>query len=351
MDDRIFERWIHQIQQSSSAEDLLEIREQFHIASLREENENMTLMQVQRVNDFHDELIRASVKFAVMEMGEEPPTPFQFVLFGSGGRSEQTWWSDQDNCLIYDHPAQADVGSVEIYYKELGQMIVKQLEAAGYPPCEGQVISSHSMWCLHSGVWQDRMNEWMNDPHWENVRYLLICCDLRIIYTHGTPAFHAAAPLHDYEAYHDGLLQYFVANTLKYKVLINVFGGFIKEKYGTAAGSIDLKYGAYIPMVNAIRLLALTHGINETNTLRRLEGLKQLHAFPVPLIEEWEKAFEFFLLLRMKTDSILENGMYSTNGMLKLSSLSKVEKQQLKSFLKTGNSLQKLIRKTIGIVS
>ena len=42
----------------------------------------------------------------------KPPVPYAFILFGSGGRSEQTLWSDQDNGLIYEESRRASRGRI-----------------------------------------------------------------------------------------------------------------------------------------------------------------------------------------------------------------------------------------------
>ena len=62
---------------------------------------------------------------------------------------------------------------------------------------------------------------------------------------------------------------------MHHKISLGVFGHLITERYGEDAGGFDIKYGAYIPIVNGIRLLAIQAGILATSTLERIKQLKE----------------------------------------------------------------------------
>src|SRR5690606_27425735 len=112
-----------------------------------------------------------------------PPVPYAYLLFGSGGRREQTLTSDQDSGMLYDDPGpDRDEAEVHAYFLTFSARIVETLQAIGYPPCEGSVISSNADWCASLRGWQAKLDTWFAEASWEQVRYLLIMADCRAVY-------------------------------------------------------------------------------------------------------------------------------------------------------------------------
>lgn len=103
-----------------------------------------------KVNAIHDAFIQRTIELAEHILEDEgfgkPPVPYAFILFGSGGRSEQTLWSDQDNGLVYAESEKHQEEEVEEYFIKLVDCILQGLDALGYPPCEGNVVSSNKQW-------------------------------------------------------------------------------------------------------------------------------------------------------------------------------------------------------------
>ena len=220
---------------------------------------------------------------------------------------------------------------------------------AGYPLCEGNVLSSNPDWCLSSKSWMKRLNDWFQEPSWEAVRYLLIVADSRCVYGH----LRLHNEMKDY-FYSDVIrtpliVRRMLENTMKHKVLLNVFGQLIKEPYGEDAGSVDIKYGAYIPMVNAIRLFAIEANLRETSTLDRIRKLQGLGLVSESDAQEWMNSFRFFLSLRLITMNKIDDGSFATNGKLSAGGLTKEMTLELKSCLRLGKKLQRRVhRRTMG---
>ncbi len=306
------------------------------------------------LNELHDALIRRAVHISEQTLARagmgSPPVPYAYLLFGSGGRQEQTRSSDQDSGLLYDDPPSgADVEAVKAYFAALAEQIVSSLQSIGYPPCEGEVISTNPEWCDSLSGWRSKLDRWFREAHWEVVRYLLIVADGRIVY-----GDHALAErLYDHY-YQDALdnpiiVRRMLDNTMRHKVLIGVFGQLLRERYGEESGSLDIKYGAYIPMVNAIRLLSIQSGIRASSTFERLHGLAANGRLAAGEAEEYREAFRFILGLRSKITGRLVDGMYANNGKLASSQLTPDVKKQLRRVLRVGQKLQRSVyRQTIG---
>ncbi|WNR43183.1 DUF294 nucleotidyltransferase-like domain-containing protein [Paenibacillus roseipurpureus] len=304
-----------------------------------------------QINQVHDALIQRTIEIAEHLLEDEgygkPPTPYAFILLGSGGRREQTLWSDQDNGLIYEESDQYDHEELDVYFEKLTSYILHGLDVLGYPPCEGNVISSNPQWRQSLSGYHDMMLRWLEEPTWENVRYLLILADFRCIYGSKDLVAKLKHAFFDYVQEHQHVLKHLLSNTLHHKISLGVFRNLITERYGEDAGGFDIKYGAYIPIVNGIRLLAIQEGIAATSTMERISQLKQLGKVSEQIAKDWETAFGIALQLRDMTPFQIENEKYTTRGKLRAVQLNKETRILLKRCLLTGMDLQKYVMKSI----
>ncbi|AJY73368.1 DUF294 nucleotidyltransferase-like domain-containing protein [Paenibacillus beijingensis] len=305
------------------------------------------------MNEVHDAFIKRVIVLAEADMARRgkgsPPVPYAYLLFGSGGREEQTLSSDQDSGIVYEDPRNdEDAVRCRDYFNDLALWIVESLQKIGYPPCDGNVLSSNADWRLSLSEWKERLNGWFEEPAWESVRYLLIVADGRCLY--GKQELVKGLKDHFYSDYINTpvIVKRMLDNTLRHKVLLGVFGHLLKEQYGEDAGSLDIKYGAYIPMVNSIRLLAIQANLKMTSTLERIKGLHAEAQLSDEEAEELSEAFRLFLKLRLMTTEKTENGLYSNNGKLSGRKLTKELADELKSGLKLGKKLQRRVyRQTV----
>jgi CBS domain-containing protein len=272
-----------------------------------------------------------------------PPVSYAFVLLGSGGRSEQTLSSDQDNGIIYAD--RADEGDAHAYFHTFGEQLVTNLVALGYPRCDGAVMASNPQWCAPLATWRAHLRQRLACGDWENVRYLLIAADARAVYgdeslltalqeEYGTQL--AAHPASKQQLYH---------NTTRHKQLIGPLGQLLTEAHGTSAGSLDIKYGAYIPLVNSVRYLSLIYGVRETETLARLTSLVRDGHMQGDIASEVEEAFRWCLTMRLRTSEQCVDGTLIGGGMLAKGELSQARVQQVKQVIKVIRRLEKVLRK------
>ncbi|MUT68132.1 DUF294 nucleotidyltransferase-like domain-containing protein [Paenibacillus sp. NEAU-GSW1] len=305
-----------------------------------------------QLNEMHDAIIRRAIVLAEAEMARlgmgSPPVPYAYLLFGSGGREEQTLSSDQDSGIVYQDPV-TDPAATQQYFKQLSSIIVKLLELNGYPRCEGNVLSENPEWCKSLTEWKAVLNNWFQEPAWEAVRYLLIMADGRAVY--GDNSLIGALKDHFFSDMldHPIIVKRMLDNTMRHKVLLGFFGHLLKERYGEDSGSLDIKYGAYIPMVNAIRLLAVQAGIRDTSTIKRIRRLVEADQLVSKEAAAYEHAFRLFLKLRLMTTEKYEGGLFANNGKLPSKKLTKEMTEELKHALRIGKKLQrKVYKQTMG---
>lgn len=312
--------------------------------------DTLVVQVVEALNALHDALIRRVLTLAERDTARmglaAPPVPYAYFLFGSGGRGEQTLASDQDSGLVYGDSADpAEAEQAAAYFSALGTRIVASLSDIGYPPCEGNVIVSNPEWCLPISAWEDKVDRWFAEPSWENVRYLLILADARLLAGDEELARRWKGRYFGDMLTHADIAKRMLENTLRHKVLIGVFGQLLVEEYGENAGSLDIKYGAYIPMVNIFRLLAMRADVAVTSTLGRIRALRESGAVSEEIAEEAAWAFEVFLRLRLLSSDRDDSGQWVGSGKLRPAILNKEDKAPLKKALRIGRRLQRQLEK------
>jgi CBS domain-containing protein len=352
MNDPTIDGLIEEIGSAEDADALRDLRDQLHrrmeamIPGDDVESFNAIL------NGMHDALIRRAVFLSEEAMARAgkgaPPVPYAYLLFGSGGRREQTLSSDQDSGLLFEDPGPGlDPEEVRAWFRELARLIVKTLERAGYPPCEGNVISSNEAWCDAFPVWAEKLDAWFDDPHFEHVRYLLILSDARTVWGDDRLAVRLKDRYFRNMRAYPGIAERMLQNTMRHKPLVGLFGQLLPERYGEDAGSIDIKYGAYIPLVSAVRLLAITGGIRETSTLSRIRRMRETGRLSAQDADACETAFGFFLKLRLLAASRNKDGVYANNGKVPVSLLTKPMRRELRLHLGTVQRLRHGLQRQI----
>jgi CBS domain-containing protein len=352
MSDPVLMQLLGQIGSADHVEELRSLRDQVH-----EQMEALLPTRPveqfnEQLNEVHDAVIQRSVILAEADMARlgmgSPPVPYAYLLFGSGGRKEQTLSSDQDSGVVYEDPV-SDSAAVKQYFEELSKLIVLHLKKVGYPLCEGNVLSSNPEWCLSLSEWGSKLDHWFKEPAWEAVRYLLIIADGRCVYGE-VRLLDALKDLFFTDMLnHPIIIQRMLDNTMRHKVLLGIFGQLLKEQYGVDAGSLDIKYGAYIPMVNSIRLMSIQSGIRETATLERMRMLVKVGKMSSADAKLYDQAFRLFLRLRLMTKEQRADGLYANNGKLSSRKLTRKMTDELKSSLRLGKKLQRAVfKQTMG---
>ncbi|MEW4369055.1 DUF294 nucleotidyltransferase-like domain-containing protein [Paenibacillus kandeliae] len=273
---------------------------------------------VKTVNEMHDAIMQQAVTICEQQLLEAgygpPPVAYSFIVFGSAGRLEQTLWSDQDNGLIISDEQHEQK---ERYFQAFGSALADMLEQLGYEKCQGKVMCSEPLWRKTLQQWQAQLDEWRQELSWEPVRNWIIASDMRHIA--GDEQLSQRWIHHFYDGLQETpeLSAAILRNTVRHKATLNVLGQIVPERFGEHAGDFDVKYGIYIPLVNASRFLALQNGIRESSTLKRLERLIQLEAASLALLEMMQDAFRTSLRMRNSTPiREIDGGLYESSGFM-----------------------------------
>ncbi|MBM7662682.1 CBS domain-containing protein [Bacillus mesophilus] len=302
-----------------------------------------TFHSSEQLNTFHDSIMIAFFQECFKEYKEEhgeSPCEFSWFVLGSAGRFEQGYVSDQDHGIVFE----ADTLEATNYFLTFGEKLSNGLVQLGYPYCDGKVMSSNPIWCKSFSGWADQINQWTLEESLDSIRYLQIFYDARVLVGKKKMINAFKKRILDQNLEHPRLLQRFLDNIRHIKKSVGVFGQLYVQQTGPYAGSIDLKHAAFLPYVNAIRLLAIKEGIYESSTLSRFDCLRKLDTYNRELKPYQDR---FKTLLEFRIASYKKDDSYSESHYLSIKTLTQSEKKLIKQILKDGVRLHHFVQNCI----
>jgi len=282
------------------------------------------------ITEINDRLIRNILEIAERKYGS-PPVDYCWVVFGSEGRKEQTFKTDQDNAIIYDNPElEKDEIEIRKYFSEFTHFVRDALVSCGFPLCPADFMASNARWCQSLNVWKEYFSKWISNPTPEALLMSLIFFDFRPI--HGN--LKLAEDLRSYLERHLKNQNIFFAKMAgiitKNRPPLGFFRSIIVEKSGEHKDALNLKLRGIGPVVDIARLFALERGVRETSTLERIKALKDKHPVISELGSELEQAFEFISLLRVHHQIGQIEESVPPDNFINPEKLSNLEKKSLK---------------------
>ncbi|MBT6912550.1 MAG: CBS domain-containing protein, partial [Rhodospirillaceae bacterium] len=228
-------------------------------------------------NDIYRRMMRHCVATMENEGRGSPPREFCLIVMGSGGRGESYLNPDQDNGLIIADYPDDQHDAIDGYFSELSERLTQAMHAAGMPLCNGYVMAVNPLWRKTARQWRAQMDYWLAQRNGSALRLADIFFDFRGV----AGERRLAAQLRDYitDRLHNdrGFLREMYLQDEGFGVALGLFNRFIVEKNDKAhRGELNLKITGTLPLVDAIRALALLHGVSETGTLVRIANLHAL---------------------------------------------------------------------------
>lgn len=245
-------------------------------AALLEERLPATDVQalLSRVNlDLHARLTAFALEAMAQDGWGEAPVPFSVIVMGSGGRGESFLAPDQDNGFILADYPDAEHAWLDRFYVELAERLAAALARTGFPLCRGHVMATNPVWRKTLPQWQRQIELWIARGSDRAILNADICFDFRSAAGPAALAEGLRERALGLVAQHPSLLRDMCLALVNQKVALGFFGRFATEDAGDDR-RINLKLRGTIPLVGAVRLLALREGIAATATRERLGELR-----------------------------------------------------------------------------
>ena len=244
-----------------------------------------------------DSLARHLITLAEEQLGP-PPVPYAFVVLGSQGRRGMGLASDQDNALILDDSYDPDLHGD--YFKNLADYVCTGLDSAGQVLCPGDMMAMNPDWRMTVTQWTNTFHTWITAPEPEALLHAQTFFDMRAI--HG--ALELADNVHTTAvnmATHSGRLHAHLATlAARREPPLGFFRGFVVDRSGDYANTLDVKKGGTAAIVQMARLYALSAGIDAVGTRLRLQSAASAGAVSERGAEDLIDAFDFLTTIALR---------------------------------------------------
>ncbi|RPH89956.1 MAG: cyclic nucleotide-binding/CBS domain-containing protein, partial [Desulfobacteraceae bacterium] len=129
------------------------------------------------------------------------------------------------------------------------------------------------------------------------------------------------------------------------------FNRLIVEKSGEYKDKLNLKLHGFIPLVDAVRILALEQNIGKTNTLERIKALTDKGVFPGDNGRDLYESFNLLMLLRFRHHLDQMNRGKKLDNYINPSALTQIQRSMLKSAFKAIDRLQNQLEIRFGLTA
>ena len=292
------------------------------------------------VSEINSVIIQRSIELCLKKMASPPPVKFTWMSLGSQGRREQLLLSDQDNALIFEDVSEKKFKETQDYFLLLSDKVVKYLNTIGYEYCPADMMASNPKWCTSISEWKKQFNEWVFNPNSSGILLSSIFFDFEYIYGEKSLTDELTENLFNAINKSNKFLALLAKDIIEKPSPIGFFRQFLVEHDGNQKDIFNIKIRALMPLIDAARILTLSHNAKGTNnTLLRYQKLSELEPQNIDLFKSCERAFR--TLLKFKTEQGILNN--DTGKLIPLDKLSKDQKLKLKRAFKPIKELQELL--------
>lgn len=200
-----------------------------------------------------------------------PATQWCWLAFGSEGRGEQTFATDQDNGLLFSAAGADEARAMRPLFAPFCRAVNEALDACGFPLCAGQIMAGNPAWCLSLGEWRARFVAWIRTPEPEALLNATIFFDFRPLCGDLQLAAALRAHLLSLTAANDAFIRMMASNALGVAPPLGLLGEIVTA--GDEEGGVDLKKQGARLFVDAARIFALAAGVAEVGTVARLRAV------------------------------------------------------------------------------
>lgn len=294
----------------------------------------------QIISEINEAITIKAIELSIEEMDKEPPVKFGWLALGSQGRKEQLLMTDQDNALVFEDVSPDKYMPTKQYFLQLAKKVTEKLNVIGFEYCPADMMASNPNWCLSLSEWKNQFDTWIKTPTEDAIMMCTIFFDYDLVF--GDKKLVNAMSDSIYESINsfEIFLNFLGKNALRNPPPIGFFRQFLVENDGAHKDQFDIKSRAIMPLVDAARLLILSHNVKDkNNTISRFKKLIKAEPKNEDLYLSCIDAFK--ILLQFRTNQGLKNK--DSGRYVDLNNLSKFEKLKLKGCFKPIKDVQELL--------
>ncbi len=339
---------LRQIRQSiESAKDIAALQQA--AADVRQLSFNMLAQGVgaeqltQFISALNDALTRRILQLC-LERHDFEGIDWAWLAFGSEGRDEQTFSTDQDNGIVFDCPATVTLDDLKARFLAFAREVNEALDQCGFPLCKGNIMASNPQWCLSLEEWKDQFSTWVRIPHSDALLNATIFFDFRALFGKAELADVMRRHLLAETASSPLFLQAMARNALDVEPPLGKLRDFVTDLEPDYPGKIDLKkYGSRI-FVDVARIYALATGVHNTNSIQRLRLASQRLSIRQEEISAILEGLDFIQLLRLQHQYLNDEPGVQGNNLINPDELNELDRRVLKEAFRQARKLQSRLK-------
>jgi CBS domain-containing protein len=263
-----------------------------------------------------------------------------WLSFGSEGRDEQTFTTDQDNGIVYICTDIMDRELTQLRFLEFARDVNADLDACGFPLCKGNIMASNPDLCLTLEEWEEKFARWVRTPEPQALLNATIFFDFRPLYGRFNLAHRMRLSLLRQTRGNPLFLRMLAQNALSVSPPLGRIRDFVTGADPEHPGTIDLKkYGVRL-FTDAARVFALAHQIEATNTVSRLKRASALMNFSSDDLAASLEGFNFIQLLRLRHQHFEQEHGRPGDNLIRPDELNEIERRILKEAFRQARKLQ-----------
>ena len=263
-----------------------------------------------------------------------------WLAFGSEGRDEQTFVTDQDNGIVFACDDTAAVDSLRQRFLTFALDVNKDLDRCGFTLCKGNIMASNPQWCLTLNEWKEQFSTWIRVPQPEALLNATIFFDFRPLFGKFELAESLRRHLLIQTQSSPMFLKAMAHNALDVEPPLGKIRDFLTDLEPGHPGKIDLKkYGSRI-FVDVARIYALSTGVHNSNTVQRLRLASQRLSIRTDEINAVLEGLNFIQFLRLRHQCLdVEPGAQGDN-LINPDDLNELDRRILKESFRQARKIQ-----------
>lgn len=267
-----------------------------------------------------------------------------WLCFGSEGRDEQTFNTDQDNGIVFVIKDQSSQEAIRQKLIAFAREVNDGLDRCGFPLCMGNIMASNPELCLTLEEWELKFGQWIRTPEPKALLNATIFFDFRPLFGKFNLADHMRQSLLRQTESNPLFLRMLAENALSVSPPLGKIRDFVMDTDPEHPGTIDLKkFGARL-FIDAARIFALAHGISATNTVQRIKLTAALMNLPSEDVAASIDAFNFIQLMRLRHQYFEETHGRKADNLIRPDTLNEVERRILKEAFRQARRVQQRLK-------
>ncbi|WP_410473790.1 DUF294 nucleotidyltransferase-like domain-containing protein [Guyparkeria sp. TX1] len=288
-----------------------------------------------------DAMTRRLTELAEQELGPAP-IAWAWAALGSQGRREQTAFTDQDNALILDDAFEPERHGE--WFERFARFVTDGLAAAGLAPCPGGTMATTPDWRQPLAGWAHTFRDWIDQPESHSVMLATNFFDMRMVagreallealWTTVRPA-----------AQENTIFQRRLANNaLAIRMPLGFFRRLVVVDDEQHDERLDLKRYGLMPIADLARLHAVSLGLPELHTVRRLQAAARAGGLSEQAAAGLADAWRLFYVLRARHQARQARLGEPLDNRLDPDQLSGLERDHLRDAFRVVDDHQRWVR-------